>query len=174
MDPSIVGAYGAITTGWITDRQAAAFRLKMRTMEIEGPDCVAARRRHPVSGCQLRDQQRVIAGVDDASERGAAFPAFEAVAFKSAGIDARIKASAKRQPGVAPRTGDDSRVKGRGCWLGFQGPLIIEQKDHCANERFPTANRLYTWRARTVRKGGTANFTALIEVPITSFALWTV
>jgi hypothetical protein len=77
-------------------------------MVEEARYCVAAARPpFPPSHHHFREQQCVVEGIDDAGKRGAAFLAFEAVAFKSACVYVRRAVAMKREPRVASGASDD-------------------------------------------------------------------
>ena len=49
------------------------------------------------------EQERIVGGIDNSGERGAAFLAIQPITFKTAGIDLRMRAAAEVEPRMALR-----------------------------------------------------------------------
>jgi hypothetical protein len=82
----------------------------------------------------LREQQFVLARVDDARKPNTAFMAFEAVAFKSARVDAGATGPAEYYLRATRRTRDELRIQYR-----FLSPPAHEttSQESCANLACP-------------------------------------
>jgi hypothetical protein len=101
-----------MTTDSRPERQAATKVFSDRTGrwlfgELE---CNHERRATTASVCAYTHQQRVVARVDDAGERNAAFVTRKAIALETTGVDIRRVAPAEREPGTARGARDDLRA----------------------------------------------------------------
>ena len=112
-------------------RQEVRQGYPRRSLSGDRGEPVTALPRHAAlfySGRCLREQQCFVEGIDDASKRGAAFLAFEAVALESARVDVGRAISVKHEPCITRRADDELRRRQLGCFVHIRDWAVMAHR----------------------------------------------